>query len=78
LLHRVEDVLDLAVPMGDLPEASRAWENGVDELAREDSEIADYIASLEIREDETALPEASGEAIARAFERYLRRRDTTD
>ncbi len=78
LLHRVEDVLDLAVPLGDLPEAAQAWENGVDELAREDGEIADYIASLELREDETSLPEASGEAIARAFERYLRRRDSSD
>jgi hypothetical protein len=78
LLHRVEDVLDIAVPLGDLPEAAQAWENGVDELAREDGEIADYIASLELREDETSLPEASGEAIARAFERYLRRRDTSD
>jgi hypothetical protein len=75
LLNRVEDTLDLAVPLGDLPEEALAWENGVDELAREDSEIAEYIASLEQREDEAALPEASGEAIAKAFERYLRRRD---
>jgi PAC2 family len=75
LLHRVEDTLDIAVPLGDLPEEAIAWENGVDELAREDSEIAEYITSLEQREDETALPEASGEAIAKAFERYLRRRD---
>ena len=75
LLHRVEDALDIAVPLGDLPDQALAWENGVDELAREDSEIADYIASLEQREDEAELPEASGEAIAKAFERYLRRRD---
>jgi hypothetical protein len=76
LLHRVEDALDIAVPLGDLPEQALAWENGVDELAREDSEIAEYIASLEQREDEAELPEASGEAIAKAFERYLRRRDS--
>ena len=75
LLHRAEDALDLAIPLGDLPEQARAWEHGVDELAREDSEIAEYIASLEDRESETELPEASGDAIAKAFERYLRRRD---
>jgi hypothetical protein len=75
LLHRAEDALDIAIPLGDLPEQAQAWEHGVDELAREDSEIADYIASLEEREDETELPDASGEAIAKAFERYLRRRD---
>ena len=75
LLHRAEDALDIAIPLGDLPEQALAWEHGVDELAREDGEIAEYIASLEQREDETELPEASGDAIAKAFERYLRRRD---
>jgi hypothetical protein len=75
LLHRAEDALDIAIPLGDLPEQAMAWEHGVDELAREDGEIAEYIASLEEREDETELPEASGDAIAKAFERYLRRRD---
>jgi hypothetical protein len=75
LLNRAEDALDLAIPLGDLPEQARAWEHGVDELAREDGEIAEYIASLEEREAETELPEASGDAIAKAFERYLRRRD---
>ncbi|MBV9291226.1 MAG: PAC2 family protein [Frankiales bacterium] len=75
LLHRAEDALDIAIPLGDLPEQARAWEHGVDELAREDSEIAEYISTLEQREDESSLPEASGDAIAKAFERYLRRRD---
>jgi hypothetical protein len=75
LLHRAEDALDIAIPLGDLPDQARAWEHGVDELAREDSEIAEYISSLEDRESETELPEASGDAIAKAFERYLRRRD---
>jgi proteasome assembly chaperone (PAC2) family protein len=75
LLRRVEDLLDLTVPLGDLPERSRAWERQVDELAAEDSDVAEYIASLEEREPETELPEASGEAIAKEFERYLRRRD---
>jgi hypothetical protein len=75
LLHRAEDALDIAIPLGDLPEQARAWEHGVDELAREDSEIAEYISSLEEREDESDLPEASGDAIAKAFERYLRRWD---
>jgi hypothetical protein len=75
LLHRAEDALDIAIPLGDLPEQAQAWEHGVDELAREDSEIAEYISSLEEREDEAQLPEASGDAIAKAFERYLRRRD---
>ena len=75
LLRRIEDLLDIPVPLGDLPERARAWERQVDELAAEDSDVAEYIASLEEREPETDLPEASGDAIAREFERYLRRHD---
>jgi proteasome assembly chaperone (PAC2) family protein len=74
LLRRVEDLLDVPVPLGDLPEQARDWERRVDELAAEDSDVAEYIATLEQREPEEELPEASGEAIAKEFERYLRRR----
>jgi proteasome assembly chaperone (PAC2) family protein len=76
LLRRVEDLLDIAVPLGDLVERSRSWERQVDELAAGDSDVAEYVRSLESREPETELPEASGDAIAREFERYLRRRRT--
>jgi len=75
LLRRVEELLDVTVPLGELPEDARAWEHGVDELAEEDSEIAEYVRQLEEAKDTADLPEASGEAIAREFERYLRRRD---
>jgi proteasome assembly chaperone (PAC2) family protein len=75
LLRRVEDLLDVTVPLNDLPERAREWEQQVDELAAEDSEVAEYIASLEEREPATDLPEASGEAIAKEFERFLRRQD---
>jgi proteasome assembly chaperone (PAC2) family protein len=74
LLRRVEDLLDIAVPLGELAEQGRAWERGVEEMAREDSEVAEYVRALESRADEADLPEASGEAIAKEFERYLRRR----
>jgi proteasome assembly chaperone (PAC2) family protein len=74
LLSRIEDVLDVPVPLGDLPEEAQAWQSGVDELAAEDSEIAEYVKQLEEARDTAELPEASGEAIAREFERYLRRR----
>jgi predicted ATP-grasp superfamily ATP-dependent carboligase len=75
LLRRVEELLDVTVPLGDLPEDARAWERGVDELAAEDGEIGEYVRQLEQAKDTVDLPEASGEAIAREFERYLRRRD---
>lgn len=76
LVQRVEDVLDLSITVTELMEDARAWEMGVDELASEDDEVAEYVRQLEEARDAADLPEASGEAIAREFERYLRRRGT--
>ena len=73
LLRKIEDLLDVAVDLADLEERARAWEQTVNELAAEDGEIAEYVRSLEER-SVTDLPEASGEAIAQEFERFLRRR----
>src|SRR3954467_446406 len=78
LLTQVEDVLEVSVPLGDLPEETRAWERGVAELAEEDEDVAEYVRSLEESKDTADLPEATGEAIAREFERYLKRRETPD
>ena len=74
LLGQLEDLLDCSIPLGELPDDARAWERGVDELAEEDEDVAEYIRSLEESRDTADLPEASGEAIAREFERYLKRR----
>ena len=74
LIAKLEELLGLSIPHGDLPEQARAWEHGVDELAESDEEVAEYIHSLEQAQDTADLPEASGDAIAREFERYLRRR----
>ena len=74
LLRTVEDILDAPLPAGDLEEEARAWQHGVEELAQQDSDVADYVRTLEEAKDATDLPEASGDAIAREFERYLRRR----
>ena len=78
LIGQLEDLLEISIPLADLPEEARAWERGVDELAEEDEEIADYVRALEETRDTAELPEASGEAIAREFERYLKRRETGD
>ena len=78
LLGQLEDLLEISIPIGDLAEESRAWERGVDELAVEDEEIGDYVRALEETRDTAELPEASGEAIAREFERYLKRRESEE
>ena len=78
LLHRVEEVLDIPVPLAELPQQADEWQKLVDEMAAEDDEVTEYIRNLEERDDEidrSELGQASGDAIAREFERYLRRRD---
>jgi proteasome assembly chaperone (PAC2) family protein len=75
LLHRVEEVLDIAVPLGELPAQADDWQKLVNEMADEDEDVRDYIRNLEERDDDGQLREASGDSIAKEFERYLRRRD---
>ncbi len=74
LISAIEDFLNIAIPSGDLLEQSDEWEKSVDELAKEDSEVAEYVKSLEESKDAADLPDVSGEMIAKEFERYLRRR----
>jgi proteasome assembly chaperone (PAC2) family protein len=75
LLHRVEEILDVEVPLGDLPDQSDEWQRTVSEMAEEDEDVRNYVRALEERGDaDLALNETSGDAIAAEFERYLRRR----
>jgi len=75
LLHRVEEVLDIEVPLGALPGQGEKWERMVSEMAEEDEDVRDYVRALEEAGDaEVPMTEASGETIAAEFERYLRRR----
>jgi proteasome assembly chaperone (PAC2) family protein len=74
LLHRIEDFLQVPFTTTDLADDAEAWERGVNDLAADDPEIAAYVRQLEEAKDTVDLPEASGESIAKEFERYLRRR----
>jgi proteasome assembly chaperone (PAC2) family protein len=76
LLNALEDFLNISLPPGDLQSQARIWEISIDELARGDSDIAEYVRQLEESKDAADLPEATGESIAREFERYLRRKNT--
>jgi hypothetical protein len=74
LLHRVEDVLDLPVPMMDLAEESAEWEERLRAAAEQDAELAEYVRELEERVGDEGLQPLSGDEIAQEFEKYLRRR----
>lgn len=74
LLGAIEDLLQVPLPQGVLDELTEAWQRGAEDLTERDEEIAEYVQALEAERDTSDLPEASGDAIAREFERYLRRR----
>jgi proteasome assembly chaperone (PAC2) family protein len=73
LVNALEDFLEISLPQGQLPEESLQWENEVSDLAKEDSDVAEYVKALEESKDASDLPEATGESIARELERFLRR-----
>jgi proteasome assembly chaperone (PAC2) family protein len=77
LLQRVEEVLEITVPLGALPQQADDWVKTVDEMANEDDEVVEYVRSLEERAAEVDLSQANGDQIAREFERYLRRRGSS-
>ena len=72
LLARVESLIEVPIEAGALPEAAREWQATIDEIAADDDEVTEYVQALEEAQDTAGLPQASGDAIAREFEAYLR------
>ncbi|CAH0144892.1 hypothetical protein SRABI76_00641 [Microbacterium oxydans] len=75
LLDRLEELTGVDVTRDHLRTEAAAWEASIDAAAADDEDMAEYIRQLERTRDTWDSPEASGDAIAQAFERYLRRRD---
>ncbi|RLK49255.1 PAC2 family protein [Microbacterium telephonicum] len=73
LLDRLADLTGADVFRGELPAEALAWEASIDAAAADDEEMTEYIHQLEQTRDTWDSPEASGDAIAQEFERYLRR-----
>jgi PAC2 family len=78
LLNSLEDVLGFPIEQGDYPEQTRAWQRSCDDLMEADRDLRKYVTELEEQHDSTELPESTGDAIAKEFERYLRRRTDQD
>jgi hypothetical protein len=73
IVEKLEEIVDVVIPRGDLVSDASDWETGIDALAGEDDDMSSYIEQLERARDTVDSPEASGEAIAQEFEKYLRR-----
>ncbi|QMU98130.1 PAC2 family protein [Microbacterium esteraromaticum] len=74
LLDRLEELTGIGPEREHLRTEAAAWEASIDAAAAEDEDMAEYIRQLERTRDTWDSPDASGDAIAQAFERYLRRR----
>jgi len=75
IIDKLEEIIDVVIPRGELVDEAAAWETGIDALASDDDDMTSYIEQLEQARDTVDSPEASGEAIAHEFEKYLRRED---
>lgn len=78
LLEELGDYFETVIPVGDLPEAAKAWEIAVTQLADEDSEISEYVRQLEADKDDSDFEETTGDEIAKEFERFLRRQSDSE
>jgi predicted ATP-grasp superfamily ATP-dependent carboligase len=78
LVNGLEDFLEISLPLGDLPDLSKQWEESVNQLVKEDSDIEEYIKTLEESKDANELGEESGEELAREVERFLRRQNNSN
>jgi hypothetical protein len=73
LLDKIDDLTGVSPDRDDLVDQAKNWEDNIDQLAADDDDMTAYIHQLETARDTVEAPEASGDAIAREFERYLRR-----
>jgi outer membrane murein-binding lipoprotein Lpp len=78
LIDKLEELVDVVIPRGDLVAEAAAWEAGVNKLASEDEDMTAYIAQLEQARDVADSPQASGESLAQEFERFLRDKERPD
>jgi predicted ATP-grasp superfamily ATP-dependent carboligase len=78
LVNGIEDFLEISLPQGVLPDFAQQWEKTVDEMVKEDSDIEEYIKTLEESKDATELSDESGEELAREVERFLRRQNNSN
>ena len=74
LLDRIDELVGVSIDRDELEVEALRWEEGIDSLAGEDEEMTAYIDQLERQRDAVDAPEASGDAIAQEFEKYLRGR----
>lgn len=75
LIDKLEEIVDVVIPRGELVAEAATWEENINKLAAEDEDMSAYIGQLEQARDMVDSPEATGESLAQEFERFLRSTD---
>lgn len=78
IIEALEDILEVSIPHEELKELAQQWQRAVQAQVDTDHDLAQYIAALENAQANTPLPPATGDSIAREFERFLRRSEPYD
>ena len=73
LLDKLEELLDVVIPRGDLLAESNEWEQHINRIAEGDDEMSQYIRALERQRDDALAAGTTGDAIALEFEKLLTR-----
>lgn len=73
LLDKLEELLDVVIPRGELLAQANEWEANINRIAAADEEMSRYIRRLEESRDEALAAETTGDAIAMEFEKFLER-----
>lgn len=71
ILDKLEELLDVVIPRGNLLEEATDWEANINRVAASDDDMSNYIRTLEAARDAASAPETTGEAIAHEFEKFL-------
>lgn len=71
LLDKLEELLDIVIPRGELLAQATDWEANINRIAAADEDMSRYIRGLEDSRDEALAAETTGDAIAAEFEKFL-------
>lgn len=71
ILDKLEELLDIVIPRGELFSQATEWESNINRIAANDDDMTRYIRSLEDARDEALAAETTGDALAAEFEKFL-------
>lgn len=72
ILDKLEELLDVVIPRGELFSQATEWESNINRIAANDDDMTRYIHTLEAARDEALAAETTGDALALEFEKFLK------